>query len=379
MYSIPYILIVCAYIILSIVNYRTNSKEMKLKIRFLSALLFFSFFAFRGFIGVDWVNYYVYFNDPSIALESGSEIGFAFLTKTIRFFGVNDYLLYSLIITTIQLILLDNFLKRYSPNIPLSYAILIAIFPVLIIELLRNFLALLIFLQSIRFIIERRFILFAFVLFSAALFHVTIILLFPLYFLSNRIIAKKSILILFGIGLVFYVLQIDLIRLMLEQIASFVGGRYAHLINLYLAHDTFGVGQGIRFGILERIFFFVLLLYKYNQVSLLGKKEPSVIFFTNTFFLFVLINLFFSTMDIIISRVAFLLFFSYIIIIPYLRNLYYFKVNKTVICFCIYVICILKTSMSMDRPTYMYENILFNNSGRENREMIIREARGGRR
>lgn len=373
MYSIPYILLGAIYILLSVIYYKGKSEKAKLKIRIFSVFLFVFFFGFRGFVGTDWYLYYDYYyyflNDSN---HRDVEPGFAFLARFIRYLGCN-YHLFVLIITIIQGILLDNFLKKYSTNIPLSYAVLIAVFPLLIIDLLRNFLSILIFLQSIRYIVERKLFYFLLIVFIALLFHSTAVLLLPFYFLSKRVIGKKTILLLFGIGLIFYILGIDFIKPLLVLFGNFLGGRYQLLVDIYLESDIFGNSYGLRFGIIEKILFFFLVFYKYNRIIQMGKDNRAIIFFINIFFLYILANLFFSTVNIMIERFAVLLFFSYLIVIPLLHTIYRIRYNKIIVFIYIYILLLVKISVSMNQPIYMYENILYNDSGHDNRARYLKE------
>lgn len=373
-YSIPYILLVSFFILLSIIEYNHNdNKQIKYNIRIISAILFILFFGLRGFIGSDWIHYYPFYNNLSdsnqLFTENGHEWGFTLLAKLISILGLNFHT-YILILSFINVILLDNFLKKYSSNISFSYAILISFQPLLCIDLLRNFISILIFLLSIQYILDRKLFKFIITIIAALLFHSSAILFFPLYFFAGSKWNKVLLICIMVIGLIIYIAQIQYLKPIIIFFGHFLGGRYLTLTELYLNSPANGGSYGLRIGIIEKIVLFILVLYKYDDII---QHRKANIIFINVLFLYIFINIYFNEVQIYIQRLSLLFSFSYWIIIPELFIVFRKRNNKMIIILLLYLLTIFKIAFSTNRIIYKYENILINKIDYDKRTKYLDE------
>ena len=152
LYNVPYI---CVFILFFLLLKYENNNGNRNNVRLIAAGIFILFYGFRGYIGTDWYNYSTYYEQATLKSwsEADYELGFAFIAKLFHDLGIS-YLGFVFFIVLLQTFLWDRLLKRLNQPIALSYIILISIFPLLIIDLLRNFTSILIALQGLPFLIR---------------------------------------------------------------------------------------------------------------------------------------------------------------------------------------------------------------------------------
>tara|TARA_Y100000815_G_scaffold275317_1_gene312825 strand:- start:1318 stop:2373 length:1056 start_codon:yes stop_codon:yes gene_type:complete len=159
---------------------------------------------FRGInVGRDTLEYHQIFENivkgNPVAVK---EYGYILLVKVIAYIGGTQQLIF-LIISIITMWGFSRFILLYSSDIYLSLLIFIFIGPFYLgaFNQMRQYLAISIFLgYCVPLIQQRKFLYFTLITIIAALFaHLSIIILFPLYFLLNRKITLfYKIIILFG-------------------------------------------------------------------------------------------------------------------------------------------------------------------------------------
>lgn len=357
-YSIPYILLVLFYFILYFVEYTIPTK--KNIIRYICFFTYLFFFGARGYIGSDWHNYYLFYNDLLIKGFSNQsfEIGFYLFSKCCAICNFN-FETYIFIITLLQLFLLDRFLIKNISNFSIAYLILISFFPILILDTQRNFLSILIFLQIFT-LKEGKSIIKTIVLFLISLsFHTSAIFLIIFYFLFyKKYLNKKMFFVLIFIGLIIYITQLQYLKIVLMHIANFLGGTYGIIINSYLQSESYATSYGLNIGIIEKIFLLLLLFFNYNQLIYSKKIKP---FFLNSFIFYCLCYLFFNEFNIFINRVTLLFFYSYQIMGSFLCSYKLKKSNRLLIIIFFVILALTKTHLQYNKPIYEYKNIIFQN------------------
>lgn len=364
-FSLPYLALILCYVFFYFYEKSSQQSNNKSIAGFLCAFVFILFFGFRGFIGSDWFNYENYYSEATLDLWTAFdyEIGFSFLVKLFHDLGF-EYSFFVFFITLMQVFLWHRFLKRESYNISLAYIVLISCFPLLIIDLLRNFTAILIAVQSIEYINKnKKFKAFLIILFSMS-FHLTGVFFLALFFLKRNYIKKKVLIVLLVFGIIIYFFQIRFLDSIVFSIGEMLGGRFEYLANSVVDSD---VSYGVRFGILEKILVFVLVLINYKYI--VNNKIISPIYF-NSFFCYCFILLYFSTSETIINRFSLLFFWAYIMILCNLRNLIKHSEFRKNVVLPIILFCFLKTYVTFNNPLYRYSNIVFEKDSYYDRGII---------
>lgn len=348
-YSIPYVVCMLAFLGLCFWEFRLLKNEQDVQIVRISTIcLYLIFFGLRGFVLTDWYQYYAIFeNLPTIwdgglagikddlVLEmyetdenlgvSGMEPLFMYLTIALKSI-VPNYFVWVFINTAFDLLILDGFIRRYSSYYSFSI-LLFFVFGGLIIQinLMRNIKALLLFLVSIRFIEERRFIPFLLLNLLGLGFHTTALFFFPLYFVLHREISVRWMWIILIIGLSLVLFQVQYIKPILLKLADMIGGRLSVQIKLYFALDFYSQAYGLSLGFLERAFTYVVIIINYDKLI---KQNRSNVIFINVFTIYFIVNSFFTEMFIIVDRVSMLFIFAYWILYAELILLVKDKVLK---------------------------------------------------
>jgi hypothetical protein len=342
-------------------NNTTNNK----RIRFISAFIFLIFFGFRGYVGSDWFNYEYYYSETT--LDSWTiqdyELGFSFFAKLFHDLGLT-YHFFIFFITLIQVILWNRFLKTQSNQIALSYIILISLFPLLIIDLLRNLTSILIAIQAIDYINKNRKFKAAIIILLSVLFHTTGVFFFLLFLINRQYFKRSNLIIILILGIIVYILQFNFFNSIVAFIGQHIGGRLQYLASTITDSDK---TYGLRFGILEKLFILVLVLMNYNRI--VRNKLIKPIYF-NGFFCYCFLLLYFSTSDTIINRFSLLFFWAYLMILCNFKILIGNNNMNLIVIF----ICVLKTFVTFNRDIYEYSNNIITEDSYYERKVIREKA-----
>lgn len=363
-YSLPYILFISFILIISIIQLGIPFEERARKsINYLVVYAYIVFLGFRGFIGWDWVNYYpTFMNIESFSIDivlDRFDIGFVFYMALIKslFKSFESFLVIS---TIINVYLLHLFFKRYLPTkyYALGFATFFA-FNGFILEtdLMRNIKSILIFILALQYIEERKVIPYFAMIFVALLFHWSAIIYIPLYFFLHKEFPLKFILIIFIIGNIIFLLQIEYITPIIKAIASLMPENISIKISGYLGSSLYSKSYGLTLGYIERTLMIFFVLYYYNRI----KNKKSNILFLNSFIIYICLFLFCSEISIILQRVAGGFGYAYWILIPIIIH----KVEKNIkpiLFFFFLIIIITKMHLLSNNILYNYDSSLFNNT-----------------
>ena len=163
-YAIPYIVFFLFILVLGIITeQRKDDVELCRKVKLFGVLSFVLFFGFRGYIWHDWTSYYIYHEDRTWSdfLEydyfEHREPGWLLFDLVLKTLGFT-YPMLQITVTLLSTFLLVRFLRRYTDNFLLALAAFLAMNGyVLSINLMRNSLAILIFLNALDFLRNRQF------------------------------------------------------------------------------------------------------------------------------------------------------------------------------------------------------------------------------
>nr|WP_294229355.1 EpsG family protein [uncultured Chryseobacterium sp.] len=338
-------------------------------------LVFFVFFGFRGYLDTDFAVYYPLFEsapnlfdfkevanffshtneDYLLKIEPGFKV-LLIILKTI----IPNYFFLQIISSLINVLFLDYFFRKYSPQYILSF-IMFLIFSGLVIEinLLRNSKAIFLFLYSLQFIEKRNPAKYFICNGIGLLFHSSAIFYFPLYFFLHKKINPAFVWGTFILGNALYLGQIKFITPVVIGVGNMIGGAYAGLAEFYSESSLYSSGYGITIGYLEKVLTFIIFYKSYNKISEYIKDQNLTNIFFNLLFIFTTAYLYLNEYSVLIERITTLFAASYWILFPYFYATLE-KFMKTIFTFVLLLFGILKMYKSNNFIIRRYENILWN-------------------
>ncbi|ASK30361.1 hypothetical protein CEY12_09650 [Chryseobacterium sp. T16E-39] len=374
-YSIPYIILFLIYFVLFLWENKLRKDGSDIKIvRYLGMLVFFIFFGFRGYLDTDFAVYYpLYESAPTLSDSRGvaqffSSVNEDYLLKVEPGFKVllillksvtPDYFFLQIISSLIDVLFLNYFFRKYSPQYILGF-IMFFIFSGLIIEinLMRNSKAIFLFIYSLKFIKERNAAKYFICNGIGLLFHTSAIFYFPLYFFLHKKFLPAFVWGTFILGNILYLGQIKFITPIVLALGNLFGGFYSIMAEAYSKSSLYSSGYGITIGYIEKFLTFVLFYSAYDKIGNFIKDEKMLNIFFNLLFLFTTTYLFLSEYSVLIDRMTTLFAVSYWILYPYfyatLERLF-----KTIFTVVLLLFGILKMYKSNNFIIRRYENILW--------------------
>lgn len=335
------------------------------------SILFFLlvFVGFRGFIVTDWVSYYPYFEENVPSFFDGDKVekfisswpwekGFLLYSVAMKSI-CSDYFFFQFFSFLFDLTAIHITFRRYVQKkyIPLAYAVFF-VFQGFVMEvnLLRNSKAIVLFMLSIPYLQNRKFLKYAALNAVGGMFHVSGFLYILLYFVLNRNFNRKFVMFIFILGNLFFFCRIKFIALLLSAIAPFLGGtRFGSMISAYgLLSDKFS-SYSIGIGFLERTLTFFLLFGFQKRIE---KTDRNVRAFVNLLYVFLFCYLYLSEVQILIERITMLFVIGYWIVFPVVYG-ELSKNRKLLFTVVLLFYGILKMLVQCDEPNYSYTNVLY--------------------
>ncbi|WBV61535.1 EpsG family protein [Chryseobacterium camelliae] len=375
-YSYPYIIFLLVYFLFFLWENKIRKSDGNINIiRYLSMFIFLFFFGLRGYLDTDFVVYYpVYEGAPTLAdtKEVWSffsnikddyllkiEPGFRILVVLLKSI-CPDYFFLQFVSSLIDVLFLNYFFKKYSPQYVLGFIVFI-LFSGLIIEfnLLRNSKAIFLFIYSLQFLKERNATKYFICNGIGLLFHSSAIFYFPLYFFLHKKIPPAFVWGAFVLGNVLYLGQIKYITPIIVGLGNFLGGSYSLMAEFYSASDIYSAGYGITMGYLEKVSTFILFYSFYKKIGEYINDDDLLNIFFNLFFIFSITYLFLSEYTILIDRITTLFVMSYWILYPYLYSILN-KMFKMVFAIVLLMFGVYKMANGNNFIIRKYENILWN-------------------
>lgn len=363
MYALPYILLAFFYGLLSL-TYRTADDVLRKRIYWACGIVFVLFFGLRGFVGTDWTHYYPEFDKVYVggirellySIErSEFEPGFVvFMALSKRV--ADSYVFFTLLCSIINVVLLFRFLGRYTDNLPLALMFFMAMSGIgLEINVMRNFISLLIFLNTLQYIEQRRFVPYLCWNLFAMLFHVSSIIYIPLYFLLHRQINKWIFLSIVLLGNVILILKIHFLAPIMLAVASQMGEVYVKMVEVYTEGEATSNMMGISIGLLERVFTSGLIFCYYDKLKSLRKEN---VIFINSMLLYMFMFFFFSEFEVVCRRLALMFVFAYWILWGDMLKCFTYRGNKLLFAGFLACYSVLKINGMVGDIIYQYDNVL---------------------
>lgn len=379
-FALPYVLLLLFLAVMAVVfAQRCGNEEDKSlcdSIVAISVCVFFIFFAFRGYAYTDWVTYSITYKNVSwsdifnIISDKHSAVihepGFTLLMCICRIFS-DEYAFLVVVITTIDIFLLIRFLKRWNiRNVPLVLMLIVAFQGVTIVfNLMRNQIAIFIFLNLIEYIVDRKPVKYFLGCFIAICFHSSSILYLPLYLFIGRRINKWIYLSLFIFFFMFFMSKVSLVSTIINllNIEGVVSEKIVAYTEMFSGERIFSIT-----GTIEKVSLVGLIFLLYSRLT---EKKINIILINC-----LLINYFFYYMCAefqMMSYRMFLLFeFPYWILWIEILNLVKIPNNKRLVALFLFSLCFYIQVNDYVEPVQEYDNLLFGGKSQAER-LRIRE------
>ena len=369
-FALPYVLLFSFYIYLHF-SYKNKIKKyshiyqisIREKYYLIACISYLFFYGLRGFIFTDWISYYNYFYD----IGNGDfnefdllEPGYIY-SNLIVYKLYPNYFFFQFIWTAVDVFLLYKIFKRETGHyFLLAFALLIAFFDGVQINLMRNVKSILIFFYAIKYIRQHNFKKYVIFILIATFFHLTSIIYIPLYFFIK---GKHlySLIIFSVVSIIVSIIGFGNIQVLLTLIGAYLGGKF-NVIDSYLSS---GVNSGITLGYIYRTFLLIIILYKYNSLCKLNCVN------TNLAVLYLSLNLFFNSVLTLRDRIPTLFIIGFIVILPFILSTIRSRTFKYIFVF-INSVCVVGFVYNPHKTIIAkYENVLFTPQNADKAEQRI--------
>ncbi len=309
-----FVLILLAFF--SLYNLSNLDRNQNRYIRLLSFLLFIIVGGLRYDVGADWTMYEVTFNsletvgDIFKAREEKLFVVFMFLSKII----LSNYSFFILTFFFVAFYLKYLIIRKYSTDIFLSLIIyFFTLFLIYDLNGIRQGMALAFVFLSIPTLINKKPFLFVFFIVIGSLFHISVLIFLPFYWISSLKISNNKLLFIVSASLIVSIP----IRALIENNAY---------IQLLLALDSFShysfyvtddiAARDISImsvAVFQRLFIFILFIINYDKIETSDELKSLLL---NGYFVSILIFVFLSFSADLAARTSFYFKSLEIIMIP---------------------------------------------------------------
>lgn len=297
-----YFSILILLILFEYINILTNYKYKYLSSMYLIVIgsVLFLLAAFRDGIGYDYENYRRIFNLITIdkVPQGSSNVEWGFYLLNLISYSFTIVIFISALIAIPMKIKL---ICEYSEDGLLSLIMYFtSVFIMFDMGVIRQGIAITFMLFSVKYIINRDFKKFLIVILCGALFHITILVTIPLYFLNYIEFDRKVIYGASFVALLFSIFKVTTI--IFRLLSKLPLGTISYKLNYYLNSNQ----SNLTMSLIKRIIFLVLFVEFFKLKNIRDKKA---LVFLNGYFLSILVMGFFSSVDIIGGRGSMGLYF----------------------------------------------------------------------
>lgn len=374
-YSIPYLSLLTLFGGCAFFFEHTKEKVRQQHIALISIVVFYIFFAFRGYVYTDWTSYAEMLRDVQWSdifritdphqKAVVREPGFTFLCVLCKSI-TNEFAFLVVVITTIDTVLFYHFLKQWNiKNLPFVFMLFISFDGISIMfNLFRNQIAIFIFINSLIYLTKRKPLPYFSLCLLALSFHLSSIVYFPLYFLLNKRINKWLFL---GLALGFLVFYFGKISVVLSIINIFgANGTFGEKAAFYTEALTNSRAFSLT-GTIEKVGLTTLIFLYYDDLMKLKNRHIII----NCLLLYFFFYYVFAEFQDLSSRLAILFAFSYWIIWIDLVGVLHLSNNKKLLAGTIFLYCFYINLMAYNQPIQQYDNLLFGGKTQQERIRIL--------
>jgi len=313
----------------------------------------------------DWGNYSTYFQaippitsifnwDYFISHQPPFEFGYFLLNAIIKTFTDSSYVFF-FVVEFVICVLLYKSLKIYTKKIAIALLIYFTVlFTALDVAYIRQGIAVVLFLFSIQYIKERKLLHYFLWVTAAAAFHSSALVLYPLYFVCNRVFSSKLIIVALGISVLFFLLTIDIVSPLLNFFPE------NPRVDYYMATAKYSVSRPWSFTHVEFLLVLIVLLSYRKRIDKLKLTDEYLNIFINLFVIYGMIIFLFFGFSIVSARLKFYFLTSFLIIFPAVLGL--LNKNSRLIGYFIlvlYLLIYLATLYQLTPYFSTYKNFLF--------------------
>lgn len=361
-YPLPYILLALFYAAMGYLYHRAPDEQQRCYVNVGSLLAFVLFFGFRGFLLTDWMSYYPYYHDLEWAdilnyfdpNELGLEPGFAVLCMVCKTLSAGSYHFLEFSVTCMVLGLLYRFSRNYTTNISLVLMLFLAFNGVSIIcNLLRNTIAIGIFLNALPYLEQRRPLPYFGLCLLAMMFHVSALIYLPVYFFLHLFPNRWIYLGVFIVANVAFITRFSIVVQILDLMG--LSGEAAMKADAYTGKMTSSLAV-FSIGYLERLLTGTLIILYHDKLKELHNGSGVIV---NGVFLYLIMFFFFSEFDVLAHRISNLFIFGYWIVWLDFIRCFYYENNRRLMSGFIVAYTVIHMWPLNNAPDFLYENILF--------------------
>ena len=313
----------------------------------------------------DWGVYSTYFQSiPAItsifkweyftSYQPPFEFGYFLLNSIIKTFTDNSYVFFFIIELAICVLLYKS-LRKYTKNVAIALLIYFSVlFTVLDVAYIRQGIAVGLFLFSLQYIEQKKFAHYLLWVTAAASFHSSALVLYPLYFICNRVLSSKVIVLVLAISVLCFLLNIDIVSPLLYFLPENPRVEY------YLATEKYSVSRPLTFTHAEFLLVLTVLLAYRKRIDNLRLHDAYLNIFINLFIIYGVIIFLFFGVSIVSARLKFYFLTSFLIIFPAVLGL--LNEDSRLIGYFILVLYLLiyMATLYQLTPYYAtYRNVLF--------------------
>ncbi len=235
-------------------------------------LIFWLVAGLRYETGVDWPGYMLFFNQSKgledlfmngtiMSYDYGSqfEFGYFLLNSLLKTFVNNVQWLFFFVALITNLMLFKS-VKKYSTHISLSLLLYFCtVYFILDMSGIRQAIALNLFLLSIEHIVNKNFFKYLLVILLASSFHISALILLPLYFILSKEIKNYVLIAIVGLGMIIAITQTPWLSFFMgKMIGSFyINGITEKLIRYSNRVDIREFGIGFVLNVLIIVLFII--------------------------------------------------------------------------------------------------------------------------
>jgi len=322
------------------------------------AILLF-FIGLRGYIGTDFSQYVLFFEEINTLGNLGSldflrfEPGFVIYSSLLKTIW-DDYAFYVFVSALIDLLAFYFVFKRFSNSIVLAFIFFFTYHGLgLECDLLRNVKGIDFFLLSIPFLQDRKFVPYLLLNLLGATFHISSLIFIPCYFFLTHKFSVKTLILIVVIGNILY----------LSHAFSVVGTLYSMVMNLFpggmaaekvLGHIENATSSGFSLSHIQRTSSVVVALAFYDKLT--TQRQTNVLFI-NCLMLYYMFIMLFSEVSVLSGRVSLLFTVGEWVVLANffsLRHRY-----RQLICTLLLALCLYNNISTHRAVLSRYDNVLF--------------------
>lgn len=358
-YSIPYLTFLIFLLVLAVIaSERKDDEKLYQILTNLGIAIFIVFFGCRGYIWHDWTVYTVIFDKISWSdlysydyLKHQEPLWLIFELTCKTF--VNSYYFMAFVQCLINTALLVRFFRRYSINVLFALATYLVFNGFEIsINLMRNSMAMFIFLNAIPYIEEKKIGKYMLLCAIATGIHLSSIIYFPLYFILNKKISKWVFL---AVVLISNAILFSNIAIVL-RLAEMTGATNELLTAKLEAYSNYGMYAGSRFVLLQRFLICMMTFCYYEKLNTMSASNH---IFVNALMLYILGSYLTSEFSEMSNRIGILFSFSFWILCGYLVKCCFYINNRRLFIAFLSFVFIFNTYISTSEKVKEYQNWLF--------------------